>query len=249
MPGQLDGRTALVTGASRGIGRAIAYALAQEGADIAINYVSSEGPAKSLGEEIQQLGRRAILAQADVADYPDTFRMAQEVLKQFGHLDILINNAGITSDKTFARMDHASWRKVLATNLDGVFNCTKVFIDQMLERKWGRVVNITSVIGQIGNFGQANYAASKAGVASFSKSLAKELAAKGVTVNCVAPGFIETEMVTAIPEKVRQKLIDQIPMRRFGRADEVARSCVFLCSADGDYITGAEISINGGLFM
>ena len=249
MPGQLDGRTALITGASRGIGRAIAYALAQEGADIAINYVSSEGPAKSLAEEIQQLGRRAILAQADVADYPDTFRMAQEILKQFGHLDILINNAGITSDKTFARMDHASWRKVLATNLDGVFNCTKVFIDQMLERKWGRVVNITSVIGQIGNFGQANYAASKAGVASFSKSLAKELAAKGVTVNCVAPGFIETEMVTSIPEKVRQKLIDQIPMRRFGRADEVARSCVFLCSADGDYITGAEISINGGLFM
>jgi 3-oxoacyl-(acyl-carrier-protein) reductase len=249
MPGQLDGRTALVTGASRGIGRAIAYALAQEGADIAINYVSSEGPAKALSEEIQQLGRRAILAQADVADYPDTFRMAQEILKQFGHLDILINNAGITSDKTFARMDHASWRKVLATNLDGVFNCTKVFIDQMLERKWGRVVNITSVIGQIGNFGQANYAASKAGVASFSKSLAKELAAKGVTVNCVAPGFIETEMVTSIPEKVRQRLIDQIPMRRFGRADEVARSCVFLCSADGDYITGAEISINGGLFM
>ena len=249
MPGQLDGRTALVTGASRGIGRAIAYALAQEGADIAINYVSSEGPAKSLGEEIQQLGRRAILAQADVADYPDTFRMAQEVLKQFGHLDILINNAGITSDKTFARMDHASWRKVLATNLDGVFNCTKVFIDGMLKQNYGRVVNITSVIGQIGNFGQANYAASKAGVAAFTKSLAKELAGKGVTVNAVAPGFIETEMVEGIPEKVRQKLLDQIPLKRFGRVEEVARSVVYICSADGDYITGSELSINGGLLM
>jgi NAD(P)-dependent dehydrogenase (short-subunit alcohol dehydrogenase family) len=175
--------------------------------------------------------------------------MAQDVLKEFGHLDILINNAGINSDKTFVKMDHASWRKVLAINLDGVFNCSKVFIDQMIKQSWGRVVNITSVIGQIGNFGQANYAASKAGVAAFTKSLAKELAAKGVTVNAVAPGFIETEMVDAIPEKVRNRLLDQIPMRRFGKSEEVARACVYLCSRDGDYITGAELSINGGLFM
>jgi NAD(P)-dependent dehydrogenase (short-subunit alcohol dehydrogenase family) len=146
-------------------------------------------------------------------------------------------------------MDHASWRKVLSINLDGVFNCTKVFVDQMIKQQYGRVVNITSVIGQIGNFGQANYAASKAGVASFTKSLAKELASKNITVNCVAPGFIETEMVQGIPEKVRNRLLDQIPMRRFGTAEEVARSCVFLCSKDGDYITGAELSINGGLFM
>jgi NAD(P)-dependent dehydrogenase (short-subunit alcohol dehydrogenase family) len=138
---------------------------------------------------------------------------------------------------------------VLGINLDGVFNCTKVFIDQMLKQNYGRVVNITSVIGQIGNFGQANYAASKAGVAAFTKSLAKELAGKGVTVNAVAPGFIETEMVEGIPEKVRQRLLDQIPLKRFGRADEVARSVVFICSADGDYITGAELSINGGLLM
>jgi len=138
---------------------------------------------------------------------------------------------------------------VLGINLDGVFNCTKVFIDQMLKQNYGRVVNITSVIGQIGNFGQANYAASKAGVAAFTKSLAKELAGKGVTVNAVAPGFIETEMVEGIPEKVRQKLLDQIPLKRFGRADEVARSVVYICSADGDYITGSELSINGGLLM
>src|SRR5438309_10330883 len=246
---KLKGRTALVTGASRGIGRAVALALAEEGADVAVNYVSSEAAANDVAEQIRKMGRRATLAQADVADFPDTFRMAQETLKEFGHLDILVNNAGINSDKTFVKMDHASWRKVLAINLDGVFNCTKVFIDQMLRQEWGRVVNITSVIGQIGNFGQANYAASKAGVAAFTKSLAKELAGKGVTVNAVAPGFIETEMVSGIPEKVQQKLLGQIPMGRFGKADEVSRACVYLCSSDGDYITGAELSINGGLFM
>ena len=154
----LEGRTALVTGGSRGIGRAIALALAEEGADVAINYVSSEATARSVADQVQKLGRRVMLAQADVADYPDTYRMAQDVLKEFGHVDILVNNAGITSDKSFVKMDHASWRRVLAINLDGVFNCTKVFIDQMLKQSFGRVVNITSVIGQIGNFGQANYA-------------------------------------------------------------------------------------------
>ena len=246
---QLEGRTALVTGASRGIGRAIALALAAEGADVAVNYVASEAPARAVVDEIRGMGRRAMIAQADVADYPDTFRMAHDILKEWGHVDILINNAGINSDKTFVKMDHASWRKVLAINLDGVFNCTKVCVDQMIKQEWGRVVNITSVIGQIGNFGQANYAASKAGVAAFTKSLAKELAAKHITVNAVAPGFTETEMVTAIPDKVRNKLLEQIPMRRFGKSEEVARACVFLCSADGDYITGAELSINGGLFM
>ncbi|OGL01674.1 MAG: 3-oxoacyl-[acyl-carrier-protein] reductase [Candidatus Rokubacteria bacterium RIFCSPHIGHO2_02_FULL_73_26] len=246
---KLQGRTALVTGGSRGIGRAVALALAAEGADVAVNYVSSEGAAKEVVEQIKKGGRRAMLAQADVADYPDTFRMAQEVLREFGHLDILVNNAGINSDKTFTKMDHASWRRVLAINLDGVFNCSKVFIDQMLKRNYGRIVNMTSVIGQIGNFGQANYAASKAGVAAFSKSLAKELAGKGITVNAIAPGFIETEMVLGIPEKVRNKLLDQIPLRRFGTAEEVARAVVYLCSADGDYFTGAEFSINGGLLM
>src|SRR5437773_5254267 len=246
---KLKGRTALVTGGSRGIGGDVALGLAEQGADVLVNYVASEQAARDVADAIKTMGRRALIAQADVGDYPDTFRMAQEVLREFGHLDILVNNAGINSDKTFVRMVHASWRKVLAINLDGVFNCSKVFIDQMLKQEYGRVVNITSVIGQIGNFGQANYAASKAGVAAFTKSLAKELAGRGITVNAVAPGFIETEMVQAIPEKVREKLLSQIPLKRFGTAEEVGRAVVYIVSSDGAYITGAELSINGGLLM
>ena len=246
---KLKGRTALVTGGSRGIGRAVALALAEEGADVAVNYVSSEAGARDVADHIKKIGRKAILAQADVSDYPDTFRMAQDVLKEFGHLDLLVNNAGVNSDTTFVKMNHAAWRRVLGTNLDGVFNCTKVFIDQMLSQNYGRVVNMTSVIGQIGNFGQANYAASKAGVAAFTKSLAKELAGRGVTVNAIAPGFIETEMVANIPEKVKERLLAQIPLKRFGTAEEVARAVVYIVSSDGDYITGSELSINGGLLM
>ena len=246
---KLEGRTALVTGASRGIGRAIALALAEEGADVAINYVSNEAAAAAVVEEIQALGRNGMLARADVGDFPDTYAMAHAVLREFGHIDILVNNAGVTSDKTFVNMDHSTWRKVLAINLDGVFNCTKVCIDQMVEQNYGRVVNITSVIGQIGNFGQANYAASKAGVAAMTKTLAKELASKGITVNAVAPGFIETEMVSSIPENIQDRLLSQIPLRRFGKAEEVAQMVVFLCSPEGDYVTGAELEVNGGLFM
>ena len=246
---KLEGRTALVTGASRGIGRAIALALAGEGADVAINYVSNEAAAAAVVEEVEALGRRGMLARADVGDFPDTYAMAHSVLREFGHIDILVNNAGVTSDKTFVNMDHSTWRKVLAINLDGVFNCTKVCIDQMVEQNYGRVVNITSVIGQIGNFGQANYAASKAGVAAMTKTLAKELASKGITVNAVAPGFIETEMVSSIPENIQDRLLSQIPLRRFGKAEEVAQMVVFLCSPEGDYVTGAELEVNGGLFM
>jgi NAD(P)-dependent dehydrogenase (short-subunit alcohol dehydrogenase family) len=195
------------------------------------------------------MGCKALLLQGDVGNYDDACRMAQEIARGFEHLDILINNAGVTSDRSFSKMDQAAWRKVMTTNLDGVFNCTKVFIDGMIAQGWGRVVNVTSVIGQIGNFGQVNYASSKAGVAAFTKSLAKEVAAKGITVNAIAPGFIETEMLGTVPEQIRAKLLEQIPMRRFGRAEEVARACVYLCSPDGDYITGTELSINGGLYM
>jgi len=246
---RLTERTALVTGASRGIGRAIALALAAEGADVAVNYLCSETPAKQLVKEIEAMGGRALLVQADVGDEADTTRMAEEIDSAFGHLDMLINNAGVTSDRSFSNMDQTAWRKVMRTNLDGVFNCTKACLDGMIARGWGRVVNVTSVIGQMGNFGQANYASSKAGVAAFTKSLAKEVAGKGITVNAIAPGFIATEMLATIPDKVRTRLLEQIPMRRFGRPEEVARACVYLCSADGDYITGTELSINGGLYM
>ncbi len=246
---RLEGRTAVVTGGSRGIGHAIAVGLAQEGADVAVNYVSKPDLAEAVAKEIQALGRKGMAVRGDVSDMESTKAMMNQVLAAFGHVDILINNAGITSDKTFAKMDLAAWRQVLSINLDGAFNCTKCLLDHMVERKYGRVVNITSVIGQIGNFGQANYAASKAGLMAFTKSLAKELATSGITVNAVAPGFIETEMVATIPEKVRTRLLGQIPMRRFGRADEVARAVVYLASQDADYITGAQLSINGGLFM
>ncbi|MBI2878771.1 MAG: 3-oxoacyl-[acyl-carrier-protein] reductase [Candidatus Rokubacteria bacterium] len=246
---KLAGRTAVVTGGSRGIGRAIALALAEEGADVAINYVANEGAAKAVAEELKRRGRRTLAVRADVSDFQDAQRMAEEARKALGDIDILVNNAGVTSDKTFVTMEPATWRRVLSINLDGVFNCTKVLVGPMIERGWGRIVNITSVIGQIGNFGQANYAASKAGVMAMTKSLARELAGKGVTVNAVAPGFIETELVDTIPERVRQRLLDQIPLKRFGRAEEVARAVVYLVSSDGDYITGAELPVNGGLLM
>ena len=246
---RLEGRTALVTGGSRGIGRAIARCLAREGADIALSYISRSESAEHAAEEIRQLGRRAIFVQADVSDLGSVQAMCQKTIEAFGHVDILVNNAGITSDKSFVKMDAAAWRQVLATNLDGAFNCTKGLIDQMIARSYGRIVNITSVIGQIGNFGQANYAASKAGLMAFTKSLAKEVATKGITVNAVAPGFIETEMMNEIPEKVRNRLLDQIPMKRFGHAEEVGRAVTYLVSDDGGYITGTELCINGGLFM
>ncbi len=246
---KLKGRIALVTGGSRGIGKAIALALAYEGTKVAINYQSNEEAARGTAKLIEKIGSPAFICKADVSSYEEAFRMKEEVTASLGSVDILVNNAGITSDKTFLKMTHEAWRKVLSINLDGVFNCTKVFLDGMLEKRWGRIVNITSLIGQIGNFGQANYAASKAGVMAMTKTLAKELARKGITVNAVAPGFIETEMLEAIPEKAKERIIAEIPLGRFGRAEEVAGAVVFLVSSDGDYITGHELSVNGGLYV
>ncbi len=248
MANKLKGRIALVTGGSRGIGRAIAVALAYEGAKLAINYQSNEEAAREAATLIEKIGSTAFVCRADVGSYADAVRMRDEVTANLGVVDILINNAGIVSDKSFLKMTREVWRKVLSINLDGVFNCTKVFLDEMIEKRWGRIVNITSVIGQIGSFGQANYAASKAGVMAMTKTLAKELARKGITVNAVAPGFIETEMVDTMPEKVKERIVAQIPLGRFGRSEEVAGAVVFLVSSDGDYITGHELSVNGGLY-
>ncbi len=246
---RLKGRTALVTGGSRGLGRAIALALADEGADVAVNYVVNKALAEEVAKAIIAKGRRTVVCQADVSDYNQVTAMKQSVEGSLGPIDILVNNAGVISDKTFVKMDYAQWQRVLSVNLDGTFYCSKVFIEGMLSKKWGRIVNMTAFTGQAGNFGQANYAAATAGIMAFTKSLAKELASKGITVNAVAAGFAETDMVRTIPERVLKRLIDQIPMKRLGRPEEVARAVIFLVSPDGDYITGQEISVNGGLFV
>ena len=246
---RIKGRTALVTGSSRGLGRAIALALADEGTDVAVNYVVNKTMAEDVANAIIAKGRRTVVCRADVSDYDQVTSMRQAVEESLGPIDILVNNAGVISDKTFVKMDHVQWQRVLAVNLDGTFNCSKVFIEGMLAKGWGRIVNMTAFTGQAGNFGQANYAAATAGIMAFTKSLAKELAGKGITVNAVAAGFAETDMVRTIPERVLKRLIEQIPLKRLGRPDEVARAVIFLVSPDGDYITGQEISVNGGLFV
>lgn len=246
---RVQGRTALVTGSSRGLGRAFALALSDEGADVAVNYLTNRTLAEEVAKNIRAKGRRSVVCQGDVSDYAQVTAMKETIEKALGPVDILVNNAGVISDKTFVKMDYAQWQRVLAVNLDGTFNCSKVFVEGMLAKGWGRIVNMTAFTGQAGNFGQANYAAATAGIMAFTKSLAKELAGKAITVNAVAAGFVETDMIRTIPERVLKRLIDQIPMKRLGRPEEVARTVIFLVSSDGDYITGQEISINGGLLV
>jgi 3-oxoacyl-[acyl-carrier protein] reductase len=246
---ELKGQVALVTGGSRGIGRAIALALADAGASVAVSYLASEDRAKEVVRAIEALGRPAILCQGDVSDYNAVVALRERATAELGPVAILVNNAGVSADKSFLKMTPAMWRRILAVNLDGVFNCAKVFVGDMVQAGYGRIVNITSVIGQIGHFGQANYAASKSGAMALTKTLAKELAAKGITVNAVAPGFIETDMVAAMPPAVRERILSRIPLREFGRPEEVARAVLFLAAREARYITGQEISINGGLFV
>lgn len=279
--GRLEGKVALVTGGSRGIGRAIALQLAEDGADVVVNYqntkehaqkvsklidqmgmvdeleelktrigrMDSREHAKELSDHIESIGKHSYICQADVGDMEQVNRMRDEVHKHFGKVDILVNNAGIVRDKSFVKMTQDMWNDVLSVNLDGTFFCTKAFIEGMIERKYGRIVNISSVIGRMGSFGQANYTASKAGIIGLTKALAKEFAGKGITVNAVAPGFIETDMVKDIPDEVMQKILAQIPLRRLGKASEVAATVAYLTSQDGDYITGQVIDINGGLYI
>ncbi|MEO7202622.1 MAG: 3-oxoacyl-[acyl-carrier-protein] reductase [Candidatus Tumulicola sp.] len=245
----LDGRVALVTGGTRGIGGAITKYLARNGAAVAAGYSRGEESARRFKDEMTAEGAKISIHQGRVDDAADCNRVFEEVMQTFGRVDYLVNNAGITIDKTVRKMTVEDWHQVLDVNLSGGFNMTKAVLEHMIARGSGRIVMISSVIGETGNIGQANYAASKAGLFGFTKSLALEMAPRGITVNCVAPGFIATEMVMAIPEAALERVIEKIPQRRLGKPEEVARVVQFLLEDDASYITGAVFAVNGGLDM
>lgn len=245
---RLDGQIAIVTGAGRGIGRAIAQDLAGVGANVVINYVTSAEPAEALAAEIRALGTKALTIKADVTDYEQVDAMVKQVIETFGQIDILVNNAGITRDKTLKNMKKSDWDEVIHVNLDSLFNCTKLVLPHMLARKKGKIVNISSFVAQGGNVGQSNYATTKAGIIGFTKSVALEVSRHGITVNAVCPGFTETDMLMAVPENIRQRILDKIPMGRFGQPNEIA-ACVRYLVTEGDYVTAQAISINGGVYI
>ena len=247
-PSSLKGKVALVTGASRGIGRAIAIELARRGAAVAINFRSGVTHADAVASEITGFGGECLLVQGDVSKKKEADRIVGEVLAKWQRLDILVNNAGITRDKTLKKMTEEDWTQVIAVNLNGTFNCTSAAVPAMMEQKFGRIINISSVVGQAGAFGQTNYSASKGGIIALTKALALELARHNITANAVAPGYTSTEMVSAIPEDVAAKIKARIPLGRFAEPEEVAKAAAFL-AADGDYITGQELNVNGGVYM
>ena len=245
---RLNGKIALITGASRGIGRAIAYELAKQGADVIINYRGSEDKAKDLAEEIEKMGKKAYLVKFDVANFQEVSEKIKEIEREVGNIQILVNNAGIVKDTLFLRMKEDDWDKVIKTNLYSVFYVTKAVIPMMIKEKWGRIINISSVVAFTGNPGQTNYAAAKAGIVGFSKALALEVAGKNITVNVIAPGYIETDMTSALHEKVKEIFLNQIPLKRAGLPEEVAYLSAFLASEKANYITGCVFHINGGLY-
>lgn len=245
---KIDGKVAIVTGGSRGIGSAIAKELAAHGVKVVINYNSSSEAAEAVVKEIEQAGGTAFASQADVADPAQARVLVEETINKFGQLDILVNNAGITRDRTFRKITEEDWNSVIDTNLSSVYNMTAAGLEHIQKSDAGRIINISSIIGQAGGFGQTNYAAAKAGMIGFTKSLALELARGTTTVNAICPGFIDTEMVQAIPDNVREQIIAKIPKRRFGMPEEIARGVLFLCR-DGEYITGQQLNINGGMYM
>ena len=246
--GRLDGKKALVTGASRGIGRAIALELAREGARVAVNYQSSDAKAQAVVDEIGKEGGTAILAKANLADREAARGLVKSVAEEFGGLDVLVNNAGITRDRSLRKMTDEQWEEVISTNLNGYFYCTSAAIPLMIDGEFGRIVNISSMNGQIGAFGQANYSASKGGIIALTKTAALELAKANITVNTVSPGYTETDMFAEVPDKIQDSIKEKIPMGRFARPEEIAKAVTFLI-ADGDYITGQQINVNGGAFM
>lgn len=242
-------KVAVVTGASRGIGRAIAISLAEAGMDVVINFRSGKEFAEETARAVENLGRKAYLFPFDVS-VPEAVKEGfKEILKTCERIDVLVNNAGVTRDNLTVLMKWSEWEEVIRTNLSSVFLCSQAVIKPMLRQKWGRIINITSVVGIVGNAGQANYAAAKAGIIGFTKSLAKELASRNITVNAVAPGYIETDMTKTLPEEAKKALISQIPSGKEGKPEDVAAVVKFLASEESHYITGEVIRVSGGLFI
>ena len=244
----LQDKVAIVTGASRGIGRAIALRLAREGADLTVTATTFEGANKVAGE-IEQLGRKALAFALNVAEIEECETLIKNTLEKFSRIDILVNNAGVTGDNLLVRMKEKEWDKVLDVNLKGAFNCIRASTKTLMKQRAGKIVNVTSVVGIIGNAGQANYCASKAGVIGLTKSVAKELASRNVQVNAVAPGYIETDMTKDLPDEAKQTMINSIPLRRIGTPEDVAALVAFLTSENADYITGQTITVDGGMVM
>lgn len=245
----LNGKVAVVTGASRGIGKAVAKKLASQGAVVIINYNGSEDRAKEVKAEIEQDGGKAEIFPCNVSDYAACEVFFKTVIEKFGSVDILVNNAGITKDGLLMKMSEADYDAVLDTNLKGTFNCIRFVARQMIRQKGGRIINMSSVSGVLGNAGQANYSASKAGVIGLTKSAARELAARGITVNAVAPGFIDTEMTAVLSEKVKEGAVAQIPLGKFGEPEDIAEAVAFLASEQAKYITGQVLHVDGGMAM
>lgn len=245
----LEGKKALVTGASRGIGRAIAVSLAEAGADVAINYSGSEEAAAQTAEAVRALGRKAILIKANVGIVSEFEDMVKQVIESFGAIDILVNNAGITRDNLIMRMKEEEFDQVIETNLKGVFNGIKAVTRSMMKQRGGRIINISSVVGVLGNAGQANYVAAKAGVIGLTKASAKELASRNITVNCIAPGFIQTDMTDKLPDEMKEALQVQIPLAKLGKVEDIANAVRFLASDAASYMTGQTIHVDGGMYM
>ncbi len=249
MSKDLQDKVSLITGGSRGIGRACCFALAAEGRAVAVNYLSNREKADEAVNQLRGMGVRAEAFQADVSNADQTHDMIEQIHGKLGPVDIVVNNAGITRDRSFLKMTPDQWHSVLLVNLDGPFNITSKLLGPMCERGWGRIINISSIVAQMGNFGQSNYAVAKGGLIAFTKSLAREVARKGVTVNAVAPGFIETDMTAAVSDEALDIIKKLTPMARLGKPDEVARAVRFLAAPQASFITGQVININGGMYM